>query len=130
MTSKDTMEKIMRKSRSTNLVLLAEIEELAKKSRENGAPIWRDLTKRLSKSSSRRAVVNVSKINRYTEKRDVVAVPGKVLGAGRIGHAVTVAAFSFSKEAREKIASAGGRCITLTELASENPKGTNVKILG
>ncbi|MFH1775004.1 MAG: 50S ribosomal protein L18e [Methanobacteriota archaeon] len=119
----------MKKSKSTNPVLLGLIEELKKKAHAEDAPIWRSLAKSLTGSSSRKAQVNISRIARYTEKGDVVAVPGKVLGAGTIAYPVTVAAFNFSKQAREKILSAGGRCISLRDLTSEFPKGSNVKII-
>ncbi|RMF89481.1 MAG: 50S ribosomal protein L18e, partial [Methanobacteriota archaeon] len=64
----------------------------------------------------------------YTEKGDVVAVPGKVLGSGTIAHPLTVAACSFTASAREKITAAGGRCLSIEELVKENPKGSGVRI--
>lgn len=120
----------MRKSMSTNPILLEQVENLNNKAREEKAFIWREVSKRLSKSASRRPAVNVSKIARYTTKDDKVVVPGKILGSGVIDHPVTVAAFSFSGSAREKINSAGGRCVSIMDLANEMPKGTGVKIMG
>jgi large subunit ribosomal protein L18e len=119
----------MKMSRTTNPVLRNIIVDLAKKTHEVGSPVWRDLAERLARSNSRRAEVNVSRIARYTQKGDIVAVPGKVLGAGRIAHPVTVAAFAFSEKARQKITAAGGRCLSLRELMQEMPKGSNVKIM-
>lgn len=75
-------------------------------------------------------MVNISRLNRYTKENDQVVVPGKVLGAGLIDHPVTVAAFAFSNEAREKISRAKGKCISIPDLIKINPSGTNVKILG
>jgi len=60
----------------------------------------------------------------------VAVIPGKALGAGIIDHPVTVAAFNFSEKAKRKIEAAGGKCLTIEELAEANPKGSNVKILG
>jgi large subunit ribosomal protein L18e len=60
----------------------------------------------------------------------MVVVPGKVLGTGEIGHSVTVAAFSFSNRAREKIEGARGRCVSFVDLIKKNPKGSNVRIIG
>jgi large subunit ribosomal protein L18e len=119
----------MKKSKSTNPVMRELIKELAIKTQKEKAPIWRDLSKRLSRSSSKRAQVNVSRIARYTKKGDIVVVPGKVLGAGSIGHPIVVGAFNFSVQAVKKITSAGGKCITLMEMMRENPKGTNIKIV-
>ncbi|MBI5252960.1 MAG: 50S ribosomal protein L18e [Euryarchaeota archaeon] len=114
----------MKKSKSTNPTLLEAIEELKK-----NAPIWRSLAERLAGASSAKAQVNISRIARYTKKGDAVAVPGKVLGTGRITHPVTVAAFNFSKQAREKITAADGKCVSIRDLMKKFPKGTNIKII-
>lgn len=103
---------------------------LRKSWRRHGARIWLDVARRLAKPRRRRVAVNVDRINRYTREGDVVVVPGKVLGGGSIEHPVTVAAFSFSKSAREKIEAVGGRCISIRELVEMNPKGSGVKIIG
>lgn len=105
------------------------IKQLTIKTHEKNAPIWKDLAKRLSRSACRRAEVNISRIARHTKDGDVVAVPGKILGAGAIEHHITVGAFAFSEQAQKKITSAGGKCLTLNELVEKNPKGTNIKIL-
>ena len=76
-----------------------------------------------------RVAINVSRIARNTRKGDIVAVPGKVLAAGSIGHAVHIAAFNFSQTARTKIEKAGGSCTSLSKLAEDHPKGSKVKIL-
>ncbi len=118
----------MKKSRSTNPRLRELITTLAKRTHDSGQAIWRDLAERLARPSSRRAEVNVGRIARYTREGDVVAVPGKVLGAGSIAHSVTVAAFAFSEKARRKITTAGGRCMSFEELMKES-KGSGVKIM-
>ncbi len=119
----------MKKTKSTNPVLTGIIEELARKTRKEDAPIWRDLAIRLSRPSRIRTKVNLSRISRHTKENDIVAVPGKVLGTGAIDHPLTIAAFDFSKTAREKIISPGGKCVTFTDLMKTVPKGTNVKIM-
>jgi large subunit ribosomal protein L18e len=43
---------------------------------------------------------------------------------------ITVADFSFTREARRKIEEAGGECLSLIALAERNPKGSGVKIVG
>jgi len=85
---------------------------------------------RLSPSRSRRVTVNVSRLNRYTKEGETVAVPGKVLGAGKIDHPIKVAAFAFSDQARSKILRAKGKCLSILDLMEKNPKGTNVKVIG
>lgn len=118
------------RSKSSNVLLLRLIEDLKKKAYEEEAPIWRDIARRLSRPRSRRAEVNVGDIARYTKNKEVVVVPGRVLGAGSINHGVTTAALSFSARAREKITAAGGECLPLEELLEKNPRGSGVKIIG
>ncbi|MEM4699480.1 MAG: 50S ribosomal protein L18e [Candidatus Nezhaarchaeales archaeon] len=115
---------------ATNPQLRKLVFYLRKSWRAHGARIWLDLARRLARPRRKRAAVNISRINRYTSDGDVVVVPGKVLGAGALDHAVTVAAFSFSKSAKEKIVQAGGKCIGIRELVENNPKGSGVKIIG
>ncbi len=118
----------MPKHEPTNPLLLKTIKALRKASKE-GPRIWRALAEELDKSRRRRNAVNLSKINRYTEPGDIVAVPGKVLGAGFLDHPVTVAAFTFSKTALEKIEMAQGRAITLLELLEEGVEPSRIKII-
>ena len=75
-------------------------------------------------------VVNVGQLNRYTNKEDIVVVPGKVLGAGLLEHPVCVAAFAFSDVAESKIKKAKGKCLSILQLMDERPNGSNVKIIG
>lgn len=119
----------MKKTKSTNPLLTNTIHVLRRKARENNADIWKDVANYLSSSKRRRVTVNVSQLNRYTKKGETVIVPGKLLGAGEIGHSVTVAAFSFSETARLKIRKVKGTCLPLLELAEKNPNGSNVKII-
>jgi large subunit ribosomal protein L18e len=119
----------MRKLMATNPRIVELVQDLKVESYKNDAKIWKDIAKRLSKPARKRAEVNISKINRYTEDGYVVIIPGKVLGAGKLGHKVTVAAFSFSESAKKAIEEAGGKCMTIEELIKENPKGSLVKIM-
>ncbi|RLF16634.1 MAG: 50S ribosomal protein L18e [Thermoprotei archaeon] len=116
--------------KATNPQLRSLVYFLRKSWRQHGARIWLDVAKRLARPRRRRIAVNLSRINRYTGEGDVVVVPGKVLGFGTLEHPVTVAAFSFSKSAREKIEAAKGKCLSIKELVELNPKGSRVKIIG
>ncbi|MEM3506854.1 MAG: 50S ribosomal protein L18e [Candidatus Bathyarchaeia archaeon] len=113
-----------------NPSLLNLIKFLEKKSKENEAPVWKALAKLLSSSRRLMRRVNVSKIARYAKEGEIIAVPGKVLGAGSLSSKLTVAAYKFSAQARKKILDSGGECISFYELIERNPKGKNVKILG
>ncbi len=120
----------MRKTGPTNIVVRKTIRELRKLANTYNARIWDAVADELEKPRRQRRAVNISRINRHTKDGDIVVVPGKVLGAGHIDHPVTVAALAFSKTAIEKILNAGGKAVYLLDLAKENPKGTNIKIIG
>jgi len=120
----------MRQVKSQNPELLKLIRSLRKKARENDAPIWRDVADCLSASKRRRVAVNLSRLNRYTKEKETVVVPGKVLAAGKLEHPLIVAAFAFSSEARTKIVQARGKCLPIMKLLEDNPKGSNIRIMG
>jgi len=120
----------VKKVKTTNPELVQLIRFLKKQSREDKVKIWKDVAERLAKPRRRRTTVNVSRLNRYTEKKEAVVVPGKVVGAGKMDHPITVAAFLFSEKAKEKIKAARGRTLSLRQLIKKNPKGSKVRIIG
>lgn len=119
----------MKETKSTNPELIKLIRFLKKQSKENKKGIWLDVAEYLAKPRTGATAVNLSRINRHTQKNDVVVVPGKVLGTGKIDHAITIAAFTASAKAREKLKATKAKYISITELVEENPKGINVKII-
>ncbi|WP_201796916.1 50S ribosomal protein L18e [Thermoplasma sp. Kam2015] len=116
-------------SRKTSKALTSEIEVLSTISRENGSEIWRDIAQRLASGRRRYASVNLYKIDRYAKDGDVIVVPGTVLGVGKISKKVTIGAYKFSRSAIEKLSNSGCAFMNISELAKDNPKGTNVKIM-
>lgn len=120
----------MRKVKATNPELIELISFLKKQSRENKAEIWRDIAERLAKPRRQGIALNLSRLNRYTQKNDTVVVPGKVLATGELSHPITIAAFAFSGRAKEKINTANGKCISFADLIKKNPAGSDIKIIG
>ena len=116
--------------KATNPEHVKMIRFLRKKSNDAEANIWDTIAEKLGVSKHRRVSINISRMNRYSSDGETVVVPGKVLGAGNLDHKLSVAAFSFSKLAKEKIERAGGECLTIQALANRNPQGTGVKIIG
>lgn len=116
-------------TRKSNPRLLGLITALKKHSYENNAPIWKDTARRLGKPRRNWAEVNVSRISRYAREGEIILVPGRLLGAGRIDKSVTVASFYTSDAARRKIIASGGHVLTIEELMSENPKGSGIRIM-
>lgn len=119
----------MRRTRSTNPELLATIRLLRKEAHKNQAAIWRVVADRLSSSRRRRLTVNLSRLNRYTQEKETVIVPGKVLGTGRIDHPLSVAAFAFSTRAKQKIIKAKGKCLSISRLVKDKPNGSSIKLM-
>jgi large subunit ribosomal protein L18e len=119
----------MRETKTTNPELIKLIRFLKKQSREKDAGIWLDVAENLAKPSRQRVAVNLSRINRNTQRGSTIVVPGKVLAAGTLNHAVTVAAFGASEKAKEKLKAAKAKYLSIPELVEKNPKGSNVKII-
>jgi len=117
------------KMEKSNVVLSNLIRDLKTLSSKEDARIWKRVASDLEEATRRRRIVNISRINRYAKKDETVVVPGKVLGTGTLSQKVTVAAFQFSKSAKEKIKEAGS-AITIHELIKINPKGEKVRIIG
>src|SRR3989338_8447562 len=97
-------------------LLLAQLEPEARKS-----PFWRRIAEELNRPSRRRRTVNIYKIDRYALDGETVIVPGKVLSVGELQKKVDIAAISFSTAAKEKIARARGRALSIQQLLQENP---------
>ncbi len=106
------------------------IDELRRISRRENAYIWQRIAEDLSRPTRIRRAVNLARINRYTKDNETVIVPGKVLGSGELSHKLTVAAWCFSKQAKEKILLSKSIPITIKELIKLNPKGNKVRIIG
>ena len=119
----------MKRTGPSNIVLSSLIQELRKKANEHKANIWKRIADDLEKPTRKRRIVNVYKINKFTKDNETVIVPGKVLAVGELDHNVTVAAFTFSGSASEKINKVG-KAIPINELLKEDPKGKKIRILG
>lgn len=112
-----------------NTTTIALIQELKRTAIAQDVALWKRVAEDLERPSRQRRSINLFKIDANAEDGDVVIVPGKVLGEGDLTKKVTVAAFSFSGQAAEKI-SKSGKAITIIELIKSNPKASKVKILG
>ncbi len=116
-------------TQKTNPKITELIKSLKENSYKKEAPIWKDVSRRLERSTRRQAEVNLSQLNRYTSADELVLVPGKILGSGTLDHKIKVAALSYSSLAKEKIETAGGECLTIIQLMESHPKGSGVRII-
>lgn len=112
-----------------NIQLKNLIFSLGKIAKKNKAAIWDKVAEELSKPSRKARIANLNHIDKNSNNGEVILVPGKVLGFGKISHKVNIAAQSFSESAVKKIHAEGGKTMSIEELVKENPKGTGVKII-
>jgi large subunit ribosomal protein L18e len=91
-------------------------------------PLWKRVARELSRVRRDRVEVNLSKLDAFAKEGSTVLVPGKVLGSGNINKKITVAAFNFSRTARQLITSAGGKTMNIDALLKTNPSGREVTI--
>ena len=112
-----------------NQALIDTIQALENASKKSGKAIWKALAEDLNKSKRSRVAINLSRIDRYTEEGEVVAVPGKVLAAGRLSKPLKIAAYSFSEGALEKIKAAESEYMTLDELLASEIEPNQIRIM-
>mgnify|MGYP001570108717 CR=1 FL=1 len=110
---------------TTNPNLKKLIRELKRLSRKNNVNTWRAVAEILEKPTRRRVDVNIDKINRICKDNETIIIPGKVLGSGILNKKVTIAAWKFSDQAKEKIK----HHLTIEQLIEKNPKGKDVRII-
>jgi len=118
------------KLKKSNPHLVGLIQKLKEAGRTNEAPVWRDIAVRLEGPARNWAEVNISRLDRYASENETVVIPGKLLGSGEIAKKLTVAAYRFSGQAKDKIQKAGGKNMSIEELVASNPKGSKVRIMG
>jgi len=121
MTSKTKIAK--RLERKTN-PLLRELIIMLKKRKE---PFWIRIADLLSRPNM--YVANFEKLEKLTNEKDNVIVPGKLLASGSLNHHVKISAFLISQSALEKLKKSKSQFISIQELLKQNPKGRDVKII-
>jgi large subunit ribosomal protein L18e len=116
----------MKPTGPTNRYLRELINKLKKLSNKEKVKIWKVIALELGKPTRKRVNVNISKINKYTKDNETAIIPGKVLSSGELTKKITIAAYQFSKTAKEKL---GNNAILIKELIKVNPKGKRVRII-
>ena len=120
----------MKRTGSTNPQTLSLISELKKKASISEAPLFSRLAYDLEKPTRKRRIVNLSRINRFTQDGEVIVVPGKVLGSGALDHALTIYAFDYSQGALDSIKNAKAKALKIEELLKGETKGKKIRIIG
>ncbi len=120
---------MVKRTGPTTLELKNLILELNKLGNKQKVPLWKRIARDLERPTRIRREVNLYKLNKYTNNGEIALVPGKVLSMGDFNKKITVAAYKFSKEAKDKI-NKTGKAISIKELMKENPKGKKIRIIG
>ncbi|MBP1448987.1 MAG: 50S ribosomal protein L18e [Thermoproteus sp.] len=113
----------------TNIKLKMLARFLRKAARANEAPLWSYIAELLERPARGRAEVNLSRVNMIADDGDVIVIPGKLLGSGKLNKKIVVAVAGASKSAVEAVLKSGGEVISIAELVRRNPKGSGVKIV-
>lgn len=120
---------MVKRTGPTNPILKQLIEDLKKKSTELRSSFLKDIAEKLAKPRRQRIEVNLAHIDRHTKEGETVIVPGIVLGYGELSKPITISAWRFSKQAKEKIKKSKSKAISIRELIEINPRGSNIKIM-
>ncbi|MBR9692734.1 50S ribosomal protein L18e [Candidatus Woesearchaeota archaeon] len=110
-----------------NTQMGALITALKKQAIEGKRPLWKRVASDLEKPSRQRRIINLWKLDQYAKDGEIVIVPGKVLGDGQLTKNVTVAAYSYSAEAKKKL---DKNALTIPELLKKHPDGKGIRIMG
>jgi large subunit ribosomal protein L18e len=106
------------------------IGELKKQSAVQKVKLWNRLASDLAGPTRQRRVVNLYKIDKFAKEDETIIVPGKVLGTGEITRKISIAAFTFSGSALDKLKQNKCKVMTINQILTENPKGKKVRIIG
>lgn len=117
------------KTGNKNEQLMELLQLLKKTAIENNAAVWKRVASDLEKPTRQRRVVNIFKLEKYCDDNDMIVVPGKVLGTGDLKKKVTVAAYTFSGQALDKI-NAKGKAMSIKEMVEKNPQGKKIRLMG
>ena len=114
----------------TNQVVIQMAKTLRVASKKNNAPIWERLADLVLKPTRARRVINLGQLDKFVSDNDVIFVPGKVLGTGKLSHKITLCSFSISTTGAKKITESGGKILGISQLIKDHPTGKGVKIIG
>jgi len=90
---------------------------------------WKRVLELLSAPSRAKCGVNISRISANVKEGAVVVVVDKVLGTGICSPKLTIGAMAFSATAKKAIEAAGGKAMSLVDVAKKHPTGKDVVII-
>ncbi len=120
----------MKRTGPTNPHLQKLIRDLKKLSAEKQVKLWKRVAKDLERPTRIRRKVNLYRIEKFLKSGETAVVPGKLLSLGDLTKKAEIAAYQASQQAKEKIAKANAKFLTIQELMKKNPQGKKVRIIG
>jgi len=81
-----------------------------------------DVARHIERPRRSKKCVNVGRLSKLSRKYSAFIVTGKVLGVGEVTKPISVYAWSFSKEARQKITKSGGKALPLKNIIKDKPE--------
>lgn len=122
MTKKITKRNIEKKAKfKTN----PEKVELIIKLKKQKDKFWLDVANKLANPKTKQVEVNLDKLEKLTKDKEIVLVPGKILGKGNLTKKITLAAFSLTSSAKEKLKDV--KVVSIEDLFKE--KASNIKLI-
>lgn len=102
-------------------------------SRRTDSKFCETITKRLHMSKLNNPPIGLNRLARYMKNKDdkIAVIVGKVTDDVRMMECpkMTVCALGYTTNAKKRILTAGGECITFDQLALRAPKGSNTVLL-
>jgi large subunit ribosomal protein L18e len=105
------------------------ISSLKKQSLEQKTGVWKKVALELERPTRQQRVVNLSKIDKYTNDNDVIVVPGKLLSGGELSKKITIIAYNYSQKTLDKV-HGKATIISLDEALKKYPNAKGIKIIG
>ena len=105
------------------------IGSLKKQSLEHKTGVWKRVALELERPTRNHRVVNLSKIEKYSNDNDVIIVPGKLLSGGELSKKVTIIAYNYSQKTLDKV-SGVANIISIDEALKKYPNAKGLKIIG
>lgn len=93
------------------------------------SPFWARVAEVSARPKRKKMGVNVGKIAKLTKAGQTVVVADKILAAGKISHAITVASPAISAGAAKTLKAAGCKVVGIEEMKKSNPTGKDIVLL-
>jgi large subunit ribosomal protein L18e len=83
---------------------------------EKNAKLWKNVYRYASKPRRSRITINLNRLDKVVNENDIIVIPGKVLGVGKITKKFTLSAIEYSNSASKKLAIAGCKIVPINEI--------------